>query len=91
MNKIRALIEEKFEFSASLAILSKVLKGQRFSYKRYVQNRKVLMERPDIVRPSLVMSLGATKVMLMKSLRELPVMSYWSFTECQQIYNQAIF
>ena len=28
--------------------------------------------------------------MLMKSLREIPVISYWPFTECQQIYNQAI-
>ena len=24
-------------------------------------------------------------------LRDLPVMSYWPFTECQQIYNQAIY
>ena len=29
--------------------------------------------------------------MLMKSLRELPVMNYWPFTECQQIYNHAIY
>ena len=49
LKNIREIVKEKIEFSASLSTLSKVLKGLGFSYKRCVQNRKVLMERPDVV------------------------------------------
>ena len=49
LKNIREILKEKIEFFASLSTLSKVLKGLGFSYKRCVQNRKVLMERPDVV------------------------------------------
>ena len=49
MNKLKEILKEKIEFSAGLSTLSNVLRGQGFSYERYIKNRIVLMERPDVV------------------------------------------
>ena len=49
LSNIREMLIRKIEYSGSLTTLSKVLKGLGFSYKRCSQNRKVLMERPDVV------------------------------------------
>ena len=49
LNNIREMLIKKIEYSGGLTTLSKVLKCLGFSYKRCSQNRKVLMERPDVV------------------------------------------
>ena len=51
----------------------------------------LLICNPKKLNTRLVMSQGATKIMLMKSLRELLVMSYSPLTECQQICYHAIY
>ena len=49
LSNIRELLVSKIEYSGSITTLRKVLKSLGFTYKRCTQNRKVLMERPDVV------------------------------------------